>query len=254
MLDLLQRLTRWRPGASSGDDGLAARLLDYPPFEAPHAGPPSRWTRAQADDNLAYLLNHRAQRLDALAGLLRLEGIDIGPVLQGQGAAAGIGTSTGKSTATGTGTPAGLLVALHAWAKRRWPELHQPALASSKAWIASSRRDAEIVYSLLMDLALLLGELVMQRHPGYRWALDLDEQNRRDGMYSFNRPVLQLQATGDMPSNVVLDLEHLVVGRFVNIRDAGSQLLDDWARVVEDAASGKYEAAWKTPSKHGSAR
>lgn len=141
-----------------------------------------------------------------------------------------------------------LVDALHRWANARWPALHDPNIATEAAWLRSTRCDGEIVYSMLMDVALLLGELIVRRHPAYRWDLDLDEVNGRGGMRSYLRPVLQLPAYGAMPSAVVLDLEDIVVNRYLHPEHKSNQLLNEWARVVEDAVSGGYEAAWTAPA------
>jgi hypothetical protein len=218
-----------RSSSAPAADELATRLHDYPPYAAPHAGPPSRWTPEQARENLAYLLEHREQRLQVLGGLLAAEGVTIGPALEG-------------------GDPKPLLAELHRWANERWPALHDPKIASDAVWLGSTRGGSEIVYSMLMDVAILLGELIVRRHTGYRWELDLDEVNGRDGMRSYMRPVVLLPAHGAMPSAVVIDVEDLVVGRYLHPEYTTNRLLNEWARVVGDAVSGGYEAAWVAPA------
>ncbi|HUG23537.1 hypothetical protein [Piscinibacter sp.] len=224
-LDRLRRSTSGPAGT-----GLAAHLRDYPPYAAPHAGPPTRWTLEQAHENLAYLLQHRDQRLQVLGELLAAEGIEVG-----------------RARDDGDWLP--LVDALHHWANARWPALHEPDIVTEATWLRSTRCDGEIAFSMLMDVALLLGELIIRRHPGYRWDLDLDEVNGRDGMRSYLRPVLLLPAHGAMPSAVVLDLEDIVVSRYLHPEYKANKLLNTWAQVVEDAVSGRYEAAWSAPAR-----
>ncbi|KQW00115.1 hypothetical protein [Rhizobacter sp. Root1221] len=222
MLKWLARLT----GPHDPDTRDAhARLQVYPPYDAPHAGPQTRWTLAQAQDNLDHLMRHRAHRMVVLGDWLRPEGIDIRPALVG-------------------GNPQPLLDALHQWANARWPAWHDPAIAHRDVWLRGHRSGNAVVYSLLLDVTLLLGELIVQRHDGYRWALDLDEENGRDGMRSYRRAVLELPARGHMPAPIVLDLEDMVVSRYLHPEYVSNQFRNVWAEVVGSAISGDQEAAW----------
>jgi hypothetical protein len=199
---------------------LAQRLLSYPAYAAPHAGPPSRWTREQAQRNLQYLLDHREQRLAAIGVLLQREGIDVQPALAG-------------------GDTAPLLSAVQRWALEHWPSIRRPDLISRDAWLRTTRDGGDIAHSMLMDLAILLGELIVRRRPSFHWGLDLDEVNGRDGMISFLRPVLLAPRQGLAP--VPLDVEAIVFGRLRNIDSPTEALVDNWAQVVNDAVSGAYE-------------
>jgi hypothetical protein len=220
-------LSRWR---NAGRDAtpLSRRLLDYPPYLAPHPGPGERLTVQQAQRNLEYLLAEREARLQALGGLLRGYGIDIAPALAGA-------------------DPRPLLDPLHEWANEHWPGLGQPRRHTLSSWLSSSRQGEDIAYSMLMDVAILLGELIRRRRPSYQWAIDLDEANGRDGMPSYRRPVLQVPQGGAMPAPVVLDLEDIVVGRYLQPDDPTQRLLNGWARLVEQAVSGAHEAPWLAP-------
>jgi hypothetical protein len=220
----LGRLTRQR--RPQRDDGLRERLRAYPPYAAPHAGPPAALTNEQAQQNLAYLLNQREHRMSVLATWMDGEAIDIRPALNGA-------------------DPMSLLYELHHWANAHWPALHDPKIATVQAWLRSRRSHGEIVYSLLMDIAVLLGELISRRHAGYRWSLDLDATSGRNAARSHRRPVMRLVARGAMPSTVVLDLEDLVVDRYLHPDYVTHRMLNDWATVVGDAMSGGYETAWQ---------
>lgn len=201
---------------------LAQRLHGYPPFEQPHAGPPDRWTLAQAQQNLESLLMQRERRLQLLDQLLATQHIDIQPALLG-------------------GEYHALLRALHHWAEAQWPALYdRRSIARARAF-SSDRRGPDIVYSMLMDVALLLGELVVRRRPSFRWALDLDEQNGRDGMATYRRPVLVSHREGARPLQVEIDLESIVLGWFAQLGTGSPVLAVDWLRVVDDAVSGACE-------------
>jgi hypothetical protein len=226
----LQRLRR--SGSSRGVMPLAQQLRAYPPYSAPHPGPPERLTPAQAQQNLDHLLAEREHRLQTLGALLAHWGIDIAPALAGADAKP-------------------LLAALHRWTCDEWPALHDPALARRDRWLRSTRSGAEIVYSLLMDFALLLGELIVRRRPSYRWAIDTDEVSGRDAIASYLRPVLQAPQQDDMPAPVTVDVEEIVVNVYWWPGHSGVTLLNPWARVFDNAVSGAREAARPTgPEPH----
>lgn len=217
------------------DQALLHRLCaSYPAYSAPHPyrlggqllGP------EQAQENLSYLLAVRTERLQIVAEYLRAEaGVDVRAALSGA-------------------EPVRLLAGLHAWAQQALPALNRAAsgLARPEVWLASDRRGPEIVYSLLMDLALLLGELILICRPAFQWALDLDEGNLLDGMDSPRRPLLQwAPAPGDTgcasaaPPPVQIDIERVVVGRFFHPDAAEYTVMDGWAVLVMEARSGAYE-------------
>ncbi|WP_418126086.1 hypothetical protein [Variovorax sp. 160MFSha2.1] len=203
---------------------LERRLVDYPAYDLPHPGGGETLTLLQAQGNLHALMTQRESRLKALTTLLRDEAaIDIEPVLAGA-------------------EPGALLDALHLWMNEVMPALHDQhaALASSARWLGSKRNGDEIVFSFLSDLGLLLGELITLGRPNFQWALDLAPRNGRARMLSWRRPVLLAHRPDG--SQVVLDVEDLVVHRFVQPR--GSALvLNEWGRVVQDARCGLYDRA-----------
>lgn len=217
----------------SEGQALLQRLRErYPVYAAPHAyrRDGQLLSLAQAQENLEYLRTQRPTRLGIVGDFLHTEaGVDAAAALAGA-------------------EPAALLDGLHHWSLPTFPSLQKaaPQLARDEVWLASDRRGPEIVYSLLMDLALLLGELILIRRPAFQWALDLDEGNLLDGMDSVRRPVLQFlptsTAAGDasMPP-VQLDVEALVVHRYREPDSPSLQWMNGWAQLVQDARSGAYE-------------
>ncbi len=217
----------------SEGQALLQRLREcYPVYAAPHAyRRDGQWlSLAQAQENLEYLQTQRPTRLRIVSDFLHTEaGVDVAAALAG-------------------GDPSALLDGLHRWSLHTFPALQkaEPQLARDEVWLASDRRGPEIVYSLLMDLALLLGELILISRPAFQWALDLDEGNLLDGMDSVRRPVLRFLPTpgaaGDasMPP-VQLDVEALVVHRYREPDSPSLQWMNGWAQLVQDARSGAYE-------------
>ena len=207
--------------ADAPPNSLARRLADYPPYRAPHVGPPRRLSTAQARENLRHLLAHLDERLAALTSLLREEGIDPAPALAGGDALA-------------------LVDRIHAWAGDTWPALLRKEQVALAHWLATTRDGDDIVFSMLLDVALLFGELIRRRDPRWIWALDEDPVNRRDDMVSAMRPVLLLPSTAPGLPDTELDLEDIVVGRYRKPGDVEYQL-NPWRRIVTDATTGRYD-------------
>jgi hypothetical protein len=214
-MGLLDRLWRRTP-----EPRLAQLLRTYPPYAAPFRGPARAWTLEQANANLRYLLDRRAERLAALGRLLGAFDIAL--------------------PAAPEVDP--LLDQLHGWMKAEWPLIHDPRLARDETWQASTRAGPEIVHSLVMDVAILLGELVTARRPEYSWSLDLDEQNDVDGMATFLRPVVQRPKGGPFPAPIIFDYEAIAFDQYRYARNGSIFALNDIKRSVVEAISGAHEA------------
>ncbi|CEJ13978.1 hypothetical protein BN1110_04305 [bacterium YEK0313] len=197
------RLMRWfgrlgggglppRPKESGRLPGL---LAAYPQYRAPHPGPPKAVTRKQCDANLAYLLEQRPARLAALGELVGRFGIDL---------AGGLAAAD----------PRPLLDALHAWSRAEWPAIVIEGLTGYgdgyPRWLGSDKGGQHIALSMLMDVAIVLGETVVARRPDYAWRLDLERGNRQ--MLSYRRPVVMSHARPEhgWPATV-LDFEAIVI-------------------------------------------
>ncbi|MDT7836063.1 hypothetical protein [Aquabacterium sp. OR-4] len=203
---------------------LARQLASYPPCPAAHPGPASRWTAAQAADNFGRFMQQREQRLAALQGLLAGHGIQFEAVLD-------------------HGDTGPLLAALHQWALACWPGVRGTARPDRQAWLASSRSGPQIMHALLLDLAILLGELIVRRRSGIRWGVDNSDSSRDDDMPTWQRVVLLVDRQALAREPQVLDVEAVVFGRWMRIDSPTERLVDDWAGLLQDAVAGRYEAA-----------
>jgi hypothetical protein len=223
-------LNRWI-GKRPAESPLALRLHEYPPYDAPFAGYGAQLSVEQAQANLAHFERVLPQRLDHLGGLLReLAGVDVAPALAAPREQAGPLADT-----------------LHTWAAAQWPALHakRPA-AGLQVWLASPRSGGDIVFSLLLDVAMLLGELVRRANPDWRWALDLDPVNLRDDMVSARRVVLLAEPVGEMRTPFLIDVEDVVVHRFLHPGDPAQRRLNPWRRLVDEGIRGDAMAYWRT--------
>jgi hypothetical protein len=180
----------------------------------------------QAQANLGYLLAHREARLSHLTRFLSGFNVEVAAALRG-------------------GPFEAPLNALHEWTKQEFPRIYDPQLAKREVWVESSRTGAEIVYSLMMDIALLLGELVVTRRQEYSWSLDLDPDNEADQMTSHKRAVVQLPKGEPFPAPIIFDFEAIVVSHFFNVSFPDFGLIDMPGQQVRDAISGAYERPWR---------
>jgi len=210
---------------------LALRLRSYPPLGRPHPGYGQGLSEAQALANLAHVQAVCGQRLALVGTLLQQEaGVDLPAALAAPAAQA----------------PA-LAAALQRWAGSAWPAL-QPRSAPPRPlqhWLHSTGRGDDIVYSLLADLALALGELIRRGNPAWHWGLDLDPRNLADDMPSARRVVLLADAGPALPHPVVLDVEDVVVARFQRPQDAGQRLLNPFAQLLEQGLRGDALRHWR---------
>jgi hypothetical protein len=223
-------LNRWI-GKPRAESPFASRLRGYPPYDAPFVGYGLELSEAEAQVNLAYFERVLAQRLECLAELLReLAGLDIAAAL-----------------AAPQEHAAPLTEALHLWAAAQWPPLQaeHPSL-NLRAWLASRRSGDDIVFSMLLDVAILLGELVRRANPDWRWGLDLDTANLRDDMVSARRVVLLAEPVGTLKAPLLIDVEDVVVHRFLHPTDLAQQRLNPWRRLVDEGIRGDAMAYWRT--------
>lgn len=225
MPDWLNTWLGRKPPASS----LADRLSGYPAFVAPHPGPGRALSDAQAQANLAHFQAALPQRLQGIQALLQTEAqIDTTPALD---------DPTRHATA--------LTDALQRWATARWPALPPHPRPPESHWLHSRRDGDDIVFSLLLDLAILLGEVIRRGNPAWHWGLDLDPQNIADDMASARRVVLLADPVSTLTQPFVLDVEHVLVHRFLHADDAGQRLLNPLRRLVEDGLRGEAMAHWR---------
>ncbi len=186
-------------------------------------------TLAQADANLAYLIAHKAERLHVVSGLLATFGIDL---------AAGLASQDPKP----------FLDDLWKWVAAEWPAIVRPELLTLDAWLTSRRDGLQIAFSLVIDIAIVLAEVVLVRRPDYRWAIDVDPGNRADTrdetMVSWHRPVVMRVADGTMPT-ILFDFEDVARGAYVDCGSTGTTFENDLGRGALDAISGAHERQWR---------
>jgi len=215
-----------RMGSSSTSSSLLATLLkDYPPYEIPFPGPARLLTEEQAWQNLHYLLENRKQRIVHLKSLLAHWHIHLDKIVK-------------------QGDYQTLVEELYQWGGEYWKAVYKPKLATNEAWKSTTRRGDQVVYSMLMDVAILLGEIVVNRRPSYHWTIDVDPDNVNDEMPTVKRPVLQVARNDVIPSPITLDVEALVVDRYLKPDSTILRLRNIWLESINDAIKGLHEEFW----------
>lgn len=191
---------------------LKRSLKAYEPYALPFPGTAKRLSLEQCEANLKYLLDNRARRQTVLGKLLEHRHIDIHDR---------------------TDIDA-LLASMDSWAVQEWPTIFERELADSNMWHRSPKNGRYLVYSMLMDIAILLGELIIERAPSCRWGLDLTGDSRDVPMESYKRPALLIHGPdGDFRD--VLDLEAIMFGRYQNSEHLGAVGLRLFSRVVQES-------------------
>jgi len=208
---------------------LAAALKHYPPYRAPHAGYGAALSESAAAENFAFFEAVREERVRLVADLLR--------------EVAGIDARTALDSPRDAGPP--LTVALHAWAKTAWPPLLDDRPKTMERWLHSGRVGDDIAFSMVLDLAILLGEIIRQANPDWRWSLDQSAGSLDDGMASARRIVLLADPVGDHVEPFILDLEAIVMDRFLHGDHATQTLLNPLESVVQEAVRGDDIAFWR---------
>ncbi len=216
MLNLIQR---WLAGSSSSSSSTWD-LSAYAPQPLPHPGWGGRLTEAQAQENWTRFQASLDERLRLVRQWLMAHGGPDREVLRGTDYAR----------------------ALNRWAKDHWSRL-PPAtgLPAHKPWPEVPRDGAYIVYSLLGDLALTLGEAVRQANGHWQWGLNLDAVDLADDMHSSRRVVLLAELRHAVPEGrtVALDLEAMVVRDYEAPDSPNFNYLEVWTRTVADAITGR---------------
>jgi hypothetical protein len=129
-------------------------LQKYPPYKRPFADAPlCGMSTAQAQANLLHLKKSVSHRLRLLKELLQAFGIQLPDDLSAH-------------------DPRPLLGHLHEWSCQHWPRIFERRLANVARWRTSKLGPGDAAYSLLADMGLLLGEIIIQRCPEFMWALN----------------------------------------------------------------------------------
>jgi hypothetical protein len=161
-------------------------------------------TDAQVDENFAAFLKGKDERLRIFGALVKEYGVDIAPLFDAAAPAKPV------------------IDALEKWMADYLPERKNlPPWASivnapSDLYAASSRDGSEIVFSLVADYAIALGDAIILRKPKWSWGIDREPENAPDnkdgGMGHYCSIVLKTKARKKWPAAIAhLDMAALGV-------------------------------------------
>jgi hypothetical protein len=218
-------MAKWlRQIVGRSEDGLPELLKTYPAYLGPFPGDSDGLLPGQAEANLAYLLAHRQARLEAVMGLLEARGV-------------------ATEGALGQTDPRPFLERLWKWIEAEWPSIHSKRLAQSDACRNPRGDGAEKALSLVTDVGILLGEIVLARKPDFSWALDLAPGNQgENGSLSQKQPVVF--RAGSLPvGDIMFDPVGGAEGVYARCKSPTLFLLNPLARAVMDVVGGAEERA-----------
>lgn len=136
---------------------LEKLLDDYPRYIRPYPGSGKMLTDDKARANLEHFLAVKDERLRIVIDLLANFGLN--------------------ARAAMTGDPKPFLKRLADWISRDWPAIRDPQQADYKTW-HSGPRGGRADLTLIVDIAILLGEMLAARRPELSWQVMLGPLHR----------------------------------------------------------------------------
>jgi hypothetical protein len=202
---------------------LGERLRGYSPFTPLHLG--QKLSKAEADANLAQLVEAIPKRLRIVVAFLLQEELDPRPALS-------------------QNDPRPFLTALWDWGRLTWKTAPQP-WRGVRSWHESRRDGDDILLSLLSDIGIVLAEIIRGFRADYHWAM-VDGREERSMSY-YRQPVLKIDAPRpeDEPPYKVFDLIDVVVHNCAQADRLRAGDCNEMAYVVSECVLGGYEWAWK---------
>jgi hypothetical protein len=221
------KLKRWLELAKDpvADPAMSRYLRVYPALSQPFPGPALDLNAEQAEENLHYLLDIRFERLDLLRGLLRQTNASV--VWPDRFSRDNIDP---------------FIISLHQWAGEQWPALKGRIKGDILSrWRTGERNGECIGFSVVADVGLVLGELILSLRPSLKWGIDRNPINIRDGVDTVNRMVLLGTWRCDPETQIEIDIEKMVLDRFLHPDDSSERLENSWLRLIHAAIEGVYE-------------
>jgi len=194
-----------------------AAVRKYPEHTPPYPGSGREITPEQAQANLDWFLASMPERLHHLDALL---------------------TQFGIPTA-----PAGDLIA---WTYQCWPEQpFQPEHQKYHARHTLKRVGDAAIFSIILDLATKIGEIIIRIEPRWHWGLDMDKFSLRAQLLTSRRILLTTAPLGNTGIREMNDWEGAVTAhykdtkRFFTNKDIPKNFTwDSWLNGFYNACSG----------------
>ncbi len=210
------------PVAASMRQGFLASLEFYPPRVMPHAGLPASLTDAQVDENHAWFMRTRDERVGGLVNLLGDAEVDVTPLLDAQA------------------DPAEAIGALREWLARCLPDRKalphgdQPN-SPERDYVGHPHIGPRIFYAFAADLGTLYGEAIVRRRGEFAWGVDRFRDSV--GMAHHRRTAVLRPPTGGWAATV-LDMELDTLARLYAMRGGGPGVQPMVGGIVIEVISG----------------
>ena len=190
---------------------------DYPVYAAPHVGMPWTLTDDQAKENFDYLLQNKPFRIEALATLLTNFDIDLQAGLSAE-------------------SPDQLLIDLHNWSGEYWHQLPKSEAAANLStqqekrihWFNSDCSGDDLIYSVITDTGIALGELLMRQMPNAYWSLVLDKEDIADKMLFAQRHLVSFPRNDGLTRHSTSDVILLAMDRYASIDSFNHKYANPW--------------------------
>ena len=229
MLDGIKTFLSGKSSAPASDadsetsQALLQRLQNYPAIQLPHTGEANGLKPAAVSENFNYWQRVLPERLTMIRSLLTEYGIHWPQELD-------------------TCDHGELLTQTRGWARKHWPVLANLVHGDTKArWQEQHKSDDCIVFTLVSDISLLLGELIIAKRPSFQWSIDMEEQNRVDTIQPVNYPVLLSRWLPNPKKQVEIYIENTVVLSILESEHDCERFMNNWLEMVDEAISGGSE-------------
>lgn len=211
--------------AAAMQHSFLAALEFYPPRVAPHVGLPAALTDAQVDENHAWFMRTRGERIDGLLSMLVDAEVDAAALLDAQA------------------DPSAAIASLREWLERNLPERkHLPSgtaiNAPERDYLGHPHIGARIFYAFAADLATLYGEAIVRRRADFAWGVDRFADST--GMAHHRRTAVLRPPTGGW-SATVLDMELDTLTRLYAMRGGGAGVRPMVGAIVTQVISGALD-------------
>ena len=203
-------------------------LAHYPAHVPPHRGWGKQLTPEQAQQNLDWFRQTLPERLATLRALTAETGLTLS-----------------QAPVQSLDEAKDLVARLIDWTRICWPdEPYRPEhLHDDDYWARSDRTGDDAIFSVVLDVATLLGETIRAGRSEWRWGLDMARAGRGpQPMFSARRVVLFTPPLGEQRAPCMMDMEALVLERYRRPKDFRfNQTLeyDPWMEYVRDGYTGR---------------
>ena len=190
---------------------------DYPVYAAPHVGMPWELTDDQAKENFDYLLQNKQFRIEALANLLTKFDIDLQAGLSAE-------------------SPDQLLIELHNWSGEYWHQLPKSKAMANLSmqrdkdshWFNSDCSGDDLIYSVITDTGIALGEQLIRQMPSAYWSLVLDKEDVADKMLFAQRHLVLIPRNDGLTRHSRSDVILLAMDRYASIDSFDHKYANPW--------------------------